>query len=337
MAENENQPSERTVPSGGIPWDVIAQSSLIFAAITGVLFLIGWAYHSGWYGYYGISLTQVDIPIQHIFIQSYVPLLILLSTLAVSMVIYSIGRSVVAILKAGGFKRTYLHSYDSVAREFSATDWIGVLLIDALLNYEAFHIIFDFMIRSFNLQMNAINEFVYYGSSMFMGIVAIGLALFLLIGVIVFFRSGIRYKELIKVIGVLLPIHPPKLIWVFGLFLVNIIIAMSISQRYGVVAAALGVEGFGGWKVQTVNLTYPGDLDTPDWMKLGCEQTRCSYGPFGLVAENADSYILVPWVRIKKSGGLIPSNIFIIPKSDQVHLAPNDQSAILPPAPTPTP
>src|SRR5262245_31443384 len=84
-SEKENpQQANDDAESGEINWRIVGLFSALFPLIgTGILFMLGWAYEVNWYGYFGVSMSQVSTAPQSLIIQS-VPAII---TFLVSIVL----------------------------------------------------------------------------------------------------------------------------------------------------------------------------------------------------------------------------------------------------------
>jgi hypothetical protein len=169
---------------------------------TGILFLIGWAYLTNWYGYFGISTSQINIQAQDILIQSIPVLVTLLSIFVAALLLYAISFLVLDHLKQviNIFRRKGSYLPGRV-QPFEFKDWLIVLGILGVMLFG----LYIYYTSSISERIGGIPEslyeitYFYYSLSMVYAGTMIGLAVIMpLIFVVIIVRIALRVRDRIN-------------------------------------------------------------------------------------------------------------------------------------------
>lgn len=83
-----------------INWDVLGLTSVAITLVGAAIFYAaGWIYESRWYAYYGIEVSQLNLPSHQVAIQGVPGILVVIFSVVVSLIIYS-ARNVLLFLVA---------------------------------------------------------------------------------------------------------------------------------------------------------------------------------------------------------------------------------------------
>ena len=224
--KSEKEESKRNI----VDWDVIGFSSAALTLLgAGLLFMLGWAYEVNWYGYFGVSMSQVTTQPPNIFIQSIPGLVTLAAMLSVS---------VITLVSFGAIRNMIEEKTINKREVFNTIDWTLVI---------------------------------------------------------------------------------------------------SFSVFYMLVFMLIYVLGGGGWRIQPALLVASEENYFPDSIKQTCKNSRCMSGPFGLIGENDNNYILIKWKEDNFQYFPYHPGIFIIPKSENTYLMPFINLPISSPSPQVSP
>lgn len=318
--------SVEPVKPEGVNWDIFGISATALTLLgAGVLFMLGWAYEANWYGYFGVSITQINILPQQILIQSIPSTATILEMLIASVVIYIIlVRTIFA--QDPEEKRP-------VTRSFTWADWLPILFISTLLNIL---VLISRYVTEFVFQYDIKIDEVYEVSYVIM-LLVVPLAAFIFLDL--FFKSILKFQK--RLINFKLPtiIAPSTNLILVALVFMHVLFGIGHSAFIGIYDASHGKRGSGGWSIQPFILSSPEIKGVSDILKISCVKKQCEYGPLGLIGESDTTYILVN--EKERQGDLYThqSGIYVIPKSENVYLIPYDISIYSSPSqtiPTPT-
>lgn len=273
----------------GINWDFLAPSSALTLIITVALFMIGWAYISNWYRYFGIDTNLINIPFQQTLIYSIQPLLIILPIITALIILFPLMRR---IERLGSM---LLDNHE----------WILILgLAHTLLlalNYLNSRLMFDISSpTSLDLYYQSLPIEI-EGSNIFGGIIVL-FSLFLLIALNI---PGFRLNRLSMV---------EKRYWLVLMSFALFLDSLSFSATIAMGTASRGNRPTGG-HMQLSVLVSPKRLDILDTkFELSCDKNSCTYGYFYLVAETAQSYYMI---EMPVTGIPFHPELFIFPRNDQ--------------------
>jgi len=289
-------------------WSIIGFSSIV----TAILFMIGWAYVSNWYAYFGVSMGEVSVPPQQILISSTGSLLYLvLYAITAYFLYYTIGR------KLGG-KKFYEFNWRLFLIIFLS---IGVLFVSLYIFIIPTIESSGNLLEDNNRLIKAIPAEVYYLYLAIIGVIGLTMAL--------------RYA---KKTPVAISDEYNSAYWMLGTAVISILIAMVSSAMNGIFFAAYGVRGF-GVGVEKVYLASPMQVDVlKDAEKICDTNNNCVYGPFGLITVDNKTIFLAKWEAQKDVIFLRGAGLYRIPHNDTYLLIP--ASSQLPnanPKPTTTP
>lgn len=314
-----------------INWDVLGFSS---AAITllgaGTLYIIGWAYVSNWYQYFGINIEQIDLPLQQILI---------FSTPAILSVIILVPLSVSYYFFIFFIRRFFNASLETLSKN----DWWGVLVfyiffmfLSSLMSY---YELFGGYKEIFLFQLPTESSF-FALTVMSVFTIVLGAALLFTFIPFLFFRIPFqilsqvvsiivphgKIADILKKIRVPKPLNPiilfsgiKRSIWLGAVGFIYFLSLLSASAASGYADAAAGKRGISG-DVQKVYLVSPQSLSFMRENEQSCDHKGiCTYGPFGLLIENDTSFYLVKWNDNNSEKIKFPKNpgVYIIPRNDQ--------------------
>jgi hypothetical protein len=97
-----------------------------------------------------------------------------------------------------------------------------------------------------------------------------------------------------------------------------ILMALALSASYGLNDASRGVRT-GGWRIEPILLTGSKLPDTLDSFMIG--QSYLS-GPYGLVGENANAYLLIDWEVVDNTYLPYHPGLYVVPRSENLFLLP---------------
>ena len=304
-------------------WTILGESSIILALVTTTLYLIGWTYESNWYAYFGISTSQVDIPLPQILIRS-LPIIVL--SIFLVFVIYV-------------FVSFYAKLRDILSRpHISEQNKLKLTLAISPLGIWLYSFVtFPFlpskdllaMIRQLPLQ----GIYASYGGLLI-------LVAFLYISIPNLWFSLRKLQPIENTfISTLDKIPLPILIAVLSG--INLITILFMSTAVATVDAQNGREGLSVVGIiQRVYLVSPKSLDFTNEFDVSiCYDKACIYGPLGLIAENSNSYFLINMNTQQTNFSRNPG-IYEIPRSDQegsYYVVPASRAILLPTATLPLP
>jgi hypothetical protein len=332
---------------------------LITVAITisaAVFYIAGWIYEVYWYGFFGINVTQISIPLQQIMIEGLPGILIIVVSLLISNLLFSIrrwniqrrntegsaknldvlwtillayGLSVVTVLVIGLSNISYLYPVP-LEIVVSGVGLLFVLIILFLLSFLRRNRIASLLIASkdiipilFNIGLGSV-------------ILGRGIASPLFDKIINQLIKSRNYKEFGnnangQAENLVVSLINAWRIWIGLVILFFVFLSLTTSAILGQVNAHQGQRlMIGGWKIRETYLVSSNPaLPLPLSTNIKINNSN-AFGPFGLVAYDAQAYYLAEW----KSNGYYENrpNIYIVPRSSDPGL-----EVIFVPMPTPTP
>jgi hypothetical protein len=346
--EVPSTPSPQPDPAANKPMDMSGViSAIIPLAVTALIFMIGWAYQLIWYSFFGVSPTQISVSVPLILAQS-------LPTVSIAVTIILLGFFV----------------YISLSLIFNTVDF----LIPLLLNWLKY-LFGDIWMRLVSLWARVRhrpppipNNYIFTNltTQVFIAKIEWGIILSSILLITFLVSMGNPYRIVFGLITAVPVIFIFVVILIISGTIVSIlriskpfseyarakrtqvvilsilyyflIIIMSASMAFS--DAVVGKRGILLETVQDVFLVGPKILGFVPELEIFCDsqENTCIYGPFGLVAENDDSYFLVEWDT--SSQNQTPefaqgSGLYVIPRSGQAGayvLMPE----IALPSPTPT-
>ena len=285
MAESSlpnNATEEKKDGKTRIDWDIIGISSTAISLLGIVFFVVGYSYEAAWYAYFGISITEFDIPIQRFLLQSIPAILIVLSIFGVTFWILMW----IAKMLAGRVLPEY-SQYPSIIYEFSKYQWSPVAGVT----------LFILTIIAVSISTNTT--------------LAIELESFplMIIVFIILMTIGSMLSRLGK--------SKNTSLWLTNsLFSLSILLcSIVLSIGLGRSSAQYGLKIFkGGWTIQESYLLSKDEIFIFDDLKSVCPYSggNC-YGPFGVIADTEKSIYLIPWPQTRD----FPANssVHIVPKT----------------------
>ncbi len=292
-----------------INWDVLGFSS---AAVTllgvAIFFWIGWIYDVTWYGFYGISMNKIQLPIYEIIAQSIPSLLIIL---AIILSIYCVA----IFIRLQTSLRTNMTLHDL----FSIQELLESTTPYVFLTFVVLTVVFLLFLGTKT-------------SDYLPDVIPLALLVFL-------FSSILGFRGLIDVIKLL----PPRVraIYVIGglpdnyrindAFFRNSLIILVILFSSALLSGYLGLEnakigkmvyGSGSWDIHPVLLVTSHSIQLPRTITQTCDSSGCISGPFGDLGENSDSYIFIKWDKVDLQNFSYHPGLYIIPKSENTYLIP---------------
>jgi len=314
---SEAQQAMEQVKPREINWDVIGLSAVTIPLVgAGFLFIVGWAYESNWYEYFGIDVSQLNISLQQYLVHSVIGLALSLSLLLTGTFLYLFVK--MAFI-------TILSLYTKQARDFSLSrsDWFGITIFYV---WEVGRYLFPNGIISLYQRPIEIRILVILSEA------GAAVLMISLIGVILVYSvRQTLYRRFAH--SQLIPDPPMKphlsiqvaqflkllnsisiLIVYFFVFLFS---TMSLASTMATTHASGGSK-LSLLSVQKVYLVSSKSLHALQGIQditESCDQEgTCFYGPFGLVAENSDSFYVIVWRENK-----IPfrPGFFIFPRNAQ--------------------
>jgi len=332
---SHTQPTVEQIKPHEINWNIVGLFSALFPLLgTGLLFILGWAYEVNWYGYFGISVNQINVSPQTVFIQSMPAAVTLFSAFVISTITYyyltflvkQIFRGIQGIIKPVVVNDKQGGLVNESVR-YRLKDWLVVCLLTELLLL----LILSPYPNLFKLSsQNTTYEVFFVQFLLLISPLALGaiLVFLTLIFVISFIPVGImlliqrKFRSVILNRHIIYP-HPQNTIWAFLIIMIIITTILALSNAYGGSDAAAGYKGSGRQEIQKVLIVSREKLFFGKNQFLqGCTDSNCIYGPFGLVAENDHEYFLIEWKKDKNERFLRQPGLFIIPRSESSYLIP---------------
>ena len=330
-----NQPDQKQ----GIKWDVVGLFSAIVPLVgTGILFIIGWAYQANWYGYFGVSMSQVNVQPQDVIIQSLPGVVTITSCLSAGIVSYYSFYFLFEFFKQFSKRREVEEApfkfSESIKSGYLARDWIAILILT-----EIFLLIFMFFFYipivteriGDPSRLWAINEITYMPFLVIVVVIVLFFASFLYS--IIFVLSVFIYGTYLNIRS---HFHPTKkvyfdnpsqiktpqpfLILTIAALLI-VLTSIGLSAIYGINDAANGTHT-GTWRVQEVKVISSTNNLLPQLGGSYCYTNYCESLPFGLIGENDMSYILIRWDKVGERYFQYNSGIILLPRSEDVILVP---------------
>jgi hypothetical protein len=321
-----------------INWDVLG---LLSAAITvlgaAIFFMVGWSYEANWYGYYGISMSQVNLPVQQILVQSFPPIIIVLVVFGLLVSIYWLvyfrGRASVDIT-LGQFAR----AWERILRlSFFAITLVvicGYLWVIISSNY-------CFTSGCFNTETNTTAnslriipfEFLSFMAAVYIFALSQGFESYSRKWEVELYWERERTQRRKEKSG-----NPQVnyLSWFRNSIFVLSILMTSVffSMLLGIYDASRGIRTYGNWNVQKtyISSSQPIEGIVSDPI-IGCKKGQsCIYGPYILIVENDNEYYLTSW----SENSIYPRSpgLFILPKDYKNIVLIN---SVFIPSPTPSP
>lgn len=299
-------------------WTILGESSIVLTLITAVLFMIGWAYESNWYTYFGVSTAQVDIPLPQILIRS---LPIIVTSLFITFIVY--------VLVSLYVKLREIFSWPEISAQ-SKLRLVSTFTPLFIYLYSLSQFPFSSPGNPFKMIRELPNEGIYAS------VVAVFLILAVLItGILNLVPGLLMLKPIVNLfISSLDTISQP--VWVSVVGGINLITILFMSASIASSDAAFGKKGLAEVGIiQRVYLVSPKLLNFTNEFDLStCYEKTCFYGPLGLVAENSNSFFLI---QLNIQHTKFPRNpgIYEIPRSDQegsFYVVPASKSILLPTA-----
>jgi hypothetical protein len=335
---NEVQQAVEHMRSREINWDVIGLSSVAVPLVgAGFLFIVGWAYESNWYEYFGIDVSQLNISLQQYLVHSVTGLALSLSLLLTGTFLYLFVKMAILIVQS-------LISKQGRDFSISRSDWLGITIfyIWRVVSY-----LFPDGINSLSKQPIEIRTLIILSQT------AAAVLLISLTGI--FMAYSVRrtlYRRYSQTQTIPNPSTKPNLStqversWqllnslsiLLVYFFVFLFSTMALAASIAVTHASFGSK-LSLLSVQKVYLDVPRALTSlqaiQDINELCDQEGRCLYGPFGLVAESPNSFYMIVWREDE-----IPfrPGLFMFPRTEQ-----NGPYLVIPalaisdhPTPTPT-
>ena len=334
---------------------------------TGLLYIIGWVYISNWYGYFGINPSQLSISLPQVLIRSISPLIITIVTIGAGVVCYYVFSRISGFILAHELWFIFFTSllfnllislYISPSQYILRIIYLSLAIIAVgivlyyILNGEWARKVGSIILK--NLRWFMIGGclllllllYVYFPGGLTVGGIAAGsfiVALLLFPTITLYlelFINSIRkvfdFKTLLENFT---HINRNVRMGIFCLLYLYSILVLSTSLAlYNATQGKIGV--LENQSIQKVLLIGPRLLNSMPDLEKYCNNEICIYGPFGLIAENENSYFFINWgANTQQQKTLFPTNaaLYIIPRSNQ-----NGSYSIMPdsisiPSPTPTP
>jgi hypothetical protein len=314
---SEIQQAVEPVKLREINWDVVGLSSVAIPLVgAGFLFIIGWAYESNWYEYFGIDVSQLDISLQQYLVHSVIGLALSLSLLLIGTFLYLFVKMAFITILSISTKQ---------GRDFSVSrsDWFGITIFYIV---EVVRNLFPDGITSAYQRPIEIQILIFLSQA------AAAVLSISLTGVIIvysvrrtlyrrFSDSQLTPTQLTKpslstqVAHFLKLLNSPSILIVY--FCVFLFSSMSLASSMAITHASAGskLSLLSVQKVYLVGYKALPSLQVIQDINESCDKEgSCFYGPFGLVAENANSFYLIVWRENK-----IPfrPGLFIFPRNDQ--------------------
>jgi hypothetical protein len=314
--------------------------------ITALLYLIGWAYISSWYSYFGVSITQINIPIPLVLTQSTSPIWTAVFMVALSVFLYSslnyfsaqLDTLIIYVIPWITFY--YEIALMSLARSRFPIPYKSTRRSHTIQRFTFQHKIIK---NAWQINITAILGLTMWASlvnpfrsapelvsRIFSPIPGIVIAT-----IFAFFTALSSVSWFLKYVGWLPKPesyqHTPesfssfvetKRKWVVTFCVLYFFLILIMARGVAFSDAAAGKKGIVFEEnIQDIFITGPKMLGIVPSAELLCdeEQKTCIYGPFGLIAENDKSFFLVRWNVNPNQTPEFPqdSGLYIIPRSDQ--------------------
>lgn len=282
--EIKNSPVESS-SSREAKWDLLFSSAAITIGVA-LFFWIGWMYEAKWYGYYGINVAQLDLPVQNIVIQSIPILLLALFILALILIgVYVL--------------RVFIYFFYFLVTKKQKT-WNDLFSLDKVFKQTSpFVFAIYFMLVLFiiyRLRSNRISEDL---DISYLSFIIISIGIFLAYRVII--ESLLYGSQHIRV-GMNKQMPRKTLDFrdqIIGYSLVGLLILFSSVLLSGFFGDSDAKRGFrysgGGWGVEQVYIASPSQVVGLESFLLEKKEAQYIYGPFGYVAENKHYLYLIQW------------------------------------------
>ncbi len=317
-------------------WRIVGIFSALFPLIgTGILFMLGWAYEVNWYGYFGVNVNQVNTSAQNILIQSIPSAITFFGAFFLASVSYYLLLStynyLFRVVRRHLKKPPAQHNFTNKQLQYyQSKDWIIVALLTESYLLLILRVIYYPNILSLNTTLIEPYEISYLKFLITISIpelMIIFLLLLLLRGIVFVVSWAISFlrKEPwkdntgYKIINR----KPQSFIWFLSIFSLLAMTLIAYNAIYGSNDASSGFRGSGRWEIQKVLVLSPVELPMSNpFLSLGCKDKNCLYGPFGLIGENNQAYILIEWQKDNRGNFLRQPGLYFIPRSDNTYLIP---------------
>jgi hypothetical protein len=261
-------------------------------------YLVGWTYISNWYGFFRISIYQIDVPTHHILVNSVSLILISIMAFLFAVTIDHIILVIETPRKNRKNKKQNNGSTNKRDKKIQSFNLrrvmvIYILPIIILLGYYLYNCYRH--ISSFG--------FWDYPEELLWFITVI-------LSTIIFYIKNLEQTNNSKYASMING----------SVIAISILISsVSLAAVDGIADAAEGRQG--AWRIPQVHITSKDTVPVLDAFKENCDSNGAyKYGTFGLVAENDQTIFLVPWLNKNESYFSPSSELFILQRSEQTTL-----------------
>lgn len=331
------------------PGDLLSFITVALTISAAVFYIAGWIYEAHWYGFFGINITQINIPLQQIMIEGLPGIFIIAISLLVANVIFSIRRMnkkndpknldvLRTILIAYSISIGFILSIGIYNRKF-----LNPLPLEIIISSAGLVIVFFILILLQLIRNNRMASILKASSEITPVLLNLGIMNIMVGGLI---SASIpqsllseimktpKFKALIKksfnrAEPIVIAIINAWRIWIGLVILFFVFLSLTTSAILGRVDAHYGKRFMmGGWKMnETYIYSSKPNLPLPHSSNPSADKGY-TYGPFGLIANDEQAYYLVDW-KIGDYYEFRP-NLYILPRT-------NDASFIILYVPQPTP
>ena len=332
--------------------DWLTITTILFTLSAAIFYFAGWVYEAYWYGFFGINLTQINIPLQQIMIEGLPGIVIIAISSSIAIMVFNLfprkkkksgtnpsfvwvmvsayGLCVLVVFVIGILYRDFL---DPLPIEIGISGF-GLAFVFIVL------ILLQFYRRNrISFLLNATKDF----SPLLMSVALSSLSLFPVGGSFSSLLGDIGAKMLSDVYDSIKEENPKReemiaidiinawRVWSGLVILFFILLSLTTSAILGRANAHLGQRlMMGGWQMNEIFI-YSSKPDLPlPHSSASYAEKGYTYGPFGIIANDDQVYYLVDW-KVGDHYEARP-NLYAIPRS-------NDTSLVILYAPqsTPTP
>jgi hypothetical protein len=336
----EEKPSRRNKALS--PRDILNFSSAIITILgAALLFMLGWAYESNWYGYFGVNAAQVIIQPQDVIIQSIPGVVTIVSCLSAAVISYSFFYFLYQFIKefrkrreVSEFPARILKRYTVPILGYSTKDWIVILLLTEIYLAVVLYFLYLPQLAQKFTYPNGIwtiyelNYLPFLATVVFLvSFLSAFLFFVIILLTIIIFTTYLRVRSWFGSKRKAIIDNPsdvkmprPYLVLALMVFLI-ILTSVALSAVYGVNDASNGTHT-GAWQIQEVIVVSPASNLIQQLGGSHCYTNYCESRTFGLIGENDKAYILIAWDKIDNKFFRYSPGIILLPRSDNVILIP---------------
>lgn len=343
LKAEETRPADQIKPQE-INWNSGIIIALVPLVITSTLFMIGWAYVSNWYAFFGIGVEQINIPLQEILIHSLPAITRAIYLLATSTIVFVISRTIYFFIF---IPREKIKLFEKkIFRPIEKSEWYLIFTLATFLNYAISLItalIPDIDIL-FKLQTKIpLINYPMPVEADFLAALLISAFLIFIVSQVIDamldsyknggYKDADALREMIKELELddlkaevtkhfskndpfNLYEKIDRRVWQFLALFVFLASILQVSASVAYSSASTGKKIQGG-HVRKVLLVAPIQITPIQAHELACDKAgMCTYGPFGLVAENQTSFFLTDWDETYPGNFRLNPSLYIIPHND---------------------